>query len=77
MDTCPQDALLVNQKALLCLMIILILIVTISTSLTICQFLATRRILKIWHNKTDDDHDSATYIPAHVRDNIQFVNEKQ
>ena len=77
MDTCPQDALLLNQKALLCLIIILILIVTFSASLTICQFLATQRILKLWQNKIDDDDDNSTYIPAHIGDSIQFVNEKQ
>ena len=77
MNTSPQDALLLNQKALLCLMIILILIVTVSTSLTICQFLASQKILKFLQNKMEDDDDNATYIPAHLRDTIQFVNEKQ
>ena len=78
MITCPQNALLQNGKALLCVIIILILLVTVSTSLTICQFFATKRILKNYVNtKQQDDCRNESYTPAHVRDTIQFVNEKK
>ena len=77
MGACPQDALLQNEKALLCVIIILILLVTVSTSLTICQFLATKRILKKYVNTNQqEDFRNESYTPAHVRDTIQFVNEK-
>ena len=78
MGACPQDALLKNEKALLCVIIILILLVTVSTSLTICQFLATKRILINYVNtKQQEDCRNESYTPAHVRDTIQFVNEKK
>lgn len=78
MGTCPQDALLLNGKALLCVIIILILLVAVSTSLTICQFFSTRRILQnsVITNQLDEGRNER-YLPAHVRDTILFVNEKE
>ena len=81
MDICPQDALLSNGKALLCVIIILILLVLISTSLSCCQYFQSQNIIERLSNlehKTDIKNSSDTPFFNHdiKQDLVHYVNEK-
>ena len=82
MDTCPHDALLGYGKALLCVIIILILLVTVSTSLAFCQYFQSQNIIRRLSTLElkADINNTSSHEPSHIhhlrKDLIHYVNEK-
>ena len=81
METYALDALLSNGKALLCVILILILMVAISTSLTFCQYFQSKKIIERLANlELKTDQRNAGCKPAYIHDikidSVHYVNEK-